>query len=82
VVITGVYAAAEPPIPGVDERLIVDAVRRRGRAGLTVHRIPELNEVTNFVGGRLKQGAVELTLGAGSITKLADEILKLLSEVK
>lgn len=82
VVITGVYAAAEPPIPGVDERLIVDAVRRRGRAGLTVHHIPELNEVTNFIGGQLKRGDVVLTLGAGSITKLADEILKLLGENK
>ncbi len=81
-VITEIYAAAEPPIPGVDEGLIVNAVRRRGRAGLAVHHIPKLNEVPNFISGQLKRGDVVLTLGAGSITKLADEILKLLGEVK
>ncbi|MGB9742194.1 MAG: UDP-N-acetylmuramate--L-alanine ligase [candidate division WOR-3 bacterium] len=80
VVITGIYAAAEPPIPGVDEQMIVAAVRSRGRPGLTVHHQPELSAAAEFVVPRLKRGDVVLTLGAGSITRLADELLKLIRE--
>lgn len=77
VIITGIYAAAEPPIPGVDERLIVEAVKTHGRPGLSVHHIPELSAVPEFLLSRVKPNDVLLTLGAGSITYLADEILKM-----
>uniref|UniRef100_A0A7V3PTW1 UDP-N-acetylmuramate--L-alanine ligase n=1 Tax=candidate division WOR-3 bacterium TaxID=2052148 RepID=A0A7V3PTW1_UNCW3 len=80
VLITGIYAAAEPPIPGVDERLILEAIRCRGRTGLTVHHLPELEEVPKFVVPRLKAGDVVLTLGAGSITRMADTVLKFIRE--
>lgn len=75
VVITGVYAAAEPPIPGVDEKLILDAIETRGRKGIVLHHIPELKDVLDFIVPRINDGDVILTLGAGSITNLADEIL-------
>lgn len=80
VIITGIYAAAEPPIPGVDERLIVEAIKRRGRKGLSVHHIPELKEVPKFILPMLKPKDIVLTLGAGNIVTLADEILKLIRE--
>jgi UDP-N-acetylmuramate--alanine ligase len=80
VVITGIYAAAEPPIPGVDEQLIVAAIKNRGRTGLAVHHQPELSAVPGFIVPKLKKGDVVLTLGAGSITRLADEILRLIRE--
>ncbi len=76
VVITGVYPAAEPPIPGVDERLIVDAIKTRGRTGLIVHHIPELNDVPDFLCPQFKKGDVVLTLGAGSITHLTEVLIK------
>ncbi len=76
VVITAVYPAAEPPIPGVDERLIIESIRAKGRAGLTVHHIPDLDRVPEFLRTRLRSGDVVLTLGAGSITHLAEAILK------
>lgn len=82
VLITPIYAAAEPPIPGVDERLILEAVQRRGRRGLTVHHMPDLKTAADFIVRRLQPGNVVLTLGAGSITSLADEILRLLGERK
>ncbi|MEO0004764.1 MAG: UDP-N-acetylmuramate--L-alanine ligase [candidate division WOR-3 bacterium] len=75
VVITGIYAAAEPPIPGVDETLIIDAIKRLGKKDLILYHIPELQDVLDFLLPRLKENDVVLTLGAGSITLLADEIL-------
>ncbi len=80
VIITGIYAAAEEPIPGVDESLIVEAIKRRGRQGLIVHHIPELNDVPDFLCPRLAKGDVVLTLGAGSITHLTEELIKRIGE--
>lgn len=80
VIVTGIYPAGEAAIPGVDETLIVDAVKRRGRSGLVVHDISELGSVPEFLCSRLKGDEVILTLGAGSITNLAGEVLKMLRE--
>ncbi|MGQ9678084.1 MAG: UDP-N-acetylmuramate--L-alanine ligase [bacterium] len=78
VIVTGIYAAGEASLPGVDETLIIDAVKRKGRSGLVVHHIPDLNTVPEFLRVRLKRDDVILTLGAGSITHLVREILKML----
>lgn len=75
VVITGLYAASEPPIPGVDERLIVEQVKRRGRSGLVLHHIPRREDIPEFIKEWARPGDVVLTLGAGSIWKTGDEIL-------
>ncbi|MEO0079735.1 MAG: UDP-N-acetylmuramate--L-alanine ligase [candidate division WOR-3 bacterium] len=75
VVITSIYAASEPQIPGVDETLIVNAIRERGRAGLVVHHVAELADVVPMLVKRLKPADVVLTLGAGSITTLAERLL-------
>lgn len=80
VIITRIYPAAEPPIPNVDELLIVQEIQKNSRPGLIVHHIPELNQVPDFL-KRLTadsryQKTIILTLGAGSITHLAEEILK------
>jgi UDP-N-acetylmuramate--alanine ligase len=80
VIITGIYGAGESALPGVDERLIIDAVKRKSRPGLVVHHIPDLNSVPEFLQLRLQRNDVVLTLGAGSITSLAKEILQKLKE--
>jgi len=78
VIITRIYAASEAPIPGVDETLIVNAIREQGRPGLLVEHVPELAGVVPLLVKRLKPGDVVLTLGAGSITSLAGELLEAL----
>lgn len=75
VVMARVYAASEPPIEGVSEQLLLDSARATGRSGLVLHHVPELADIPRFLAGRLKEGDVVLTLGAGSVTHLADEIL-------
>ena len=74
VVVTDIYGAREDPRPGVTSKLVVDAIQRHdrerpvywlpGRAGLAA-RVREL----------LRDGDLCLTLGAGDITSLPDELL-------
>jgi UDP-N-acetylmuramate--alanine ligase len=78
VVVTRLYAASEPAIEGVDERVILAAIREKGRAGLVLHHVAEMDEVPAFLAGRLKPGDVVLTMGAGNIAALADRILEAL----
>ena len=75
VVVTGLYAASEPPIPGVDEKLILEQIKTNGRSGLVLHHLPDLAEVPGFVKEWTRSGDVVLTLGAGSIWRTGDEIL-------
>lgn len=78
IIVTRLYPASETPIPGVDETIVVEAIRRRGRTGLTVHHLSELDQVPAFLASRARTGDVILTQGAGNIAPLADSILEAL----
>ncbi len=73
--VTGVYAASEQPLPGVDEQMIIKAVKKKGRKDLEVHHVPELDDVPGFVKEHARAGDVVLTLGAGSICRTGEKIL-------
>ncbi len=78
-VITDVYGAGEQPVPGVTGKSVVDgllAARPRAR----VAYLPKRGEVADFVAGRVDPGDLVLTIGAGDITMLADEVLHALTE--
>lgn len=75
VVVTRVYPASEQPIPGVDERLILDAIREHGRSGIELHHVPDMGQLAVFVSKRAGEGDIVLTLGAGTIWKTGEEIL-------
>ncbi len=73
-VVTDVYHAFETPRPGVSGYLIVRAVlEHRPRA--RVAYLPDRATIAPYVRARLRPGDVCLTLGAGDITTLADELL-------
>jgi UDP-N-acetylmuramate--alanine ligase len=75
VVITDVYDAGEQPIPGVSGKLLVDAlaeVRPSGRMAF----LPRRGDVVRFLEREVRDGDLVLTLGAGDITMLADEVLE------
>ncbi len=75
VIVTGIYAASEPAIEGVDEKLIIDAVKSGGRKDLEVHHLPELADVPDFLKKKVKSGDIILTLGAGSICRTGEKVL-------
>lgn len=74
VVLTDVYASGEPPRPGVTGKLVADAVLdadpRRDVAYL-----PHREDLRLYLEARLRSGDLCLTLGAGDLTTLPDELL-------
>jgi len=70
--VTEVYAAGEAPIPGADGRAICRAVRSRGLIEpIFVERADDLPEALR---GVLRDGDVVLTMGAGNIGAVAQEL--------
>ncbi len=73
VVVTDVYAAGEPTIPGISGRLVADAVAA-ARPPATVHYAASRDELRALVASLLRPGDVCVTLGAGDLTTLPDEL--------
>ena len=73
-VVTEIYPAGEPARPGVSGRLVADAVRD-AHPGARVEWIPERRDVVSFLRRELRPGDLCLTLGAGDLTTLPDELL-------
>ena len=65
VVVTGIYAAGEPPIEGVTGALIADSVRVQGHAH--VRYIAEAGRVAEALAPELAPADVVMTLGAGDV---------------
>jgi UDP-N-acetylmuramate--alanine ligase len=75
VVVTDVFAAGEAPLPGVSGRVVADAVRG-ARPGREVHYVAGRGELAARVAGLLRPGDLCLTLGAGDLTSLPDELME------
>jgi UDP-N-acetylmuramate--alanine ligase len=74
-VVTDVYSAGEPPVPGVSGLLVADAVRAHDPR-LPVEYAPSWEELREVVASMLRPGDLCLTLGAGDLTALPDELLE------
>ena len=74
-VVTEIYPAGERLRPGVSGRLIVDAVRD-AHPSARVEWLPERADVVAFLRSELRPGDLCLTLGAGDLTTLPDELLE------
>lgn len=77
VIITEVYSAGEPPIEELNgEKLAQNISQRRDN----VFFIDNLEDIKTFILNTLKKGDVILTLGAGNITTISENLSKYLSE--
>ena len=74
IVVTDVYGAGEQPIPGVSGHSVVDGVLA-ARPRARVAYLPRPGDVPAFLAGRAEQGDLVLTIGAGDVTMLADEMI-------
>jgi UDP-N-acetylmuramate--alanine ligase len=74
-VVTDVYGAGEAPVPGVSGLLIADAVRAQDPR-LPVVYVPTWEELHRVVSSMVRPGDLCLTLGAGDLTTLPDELLE------
>ena len=73
-VVTNVYASGETPLPGVTGKLIVDAVLDK-RPWDSVAWMPSLDDAAGWLTTRLRPGDLCLTLGAGDLTSLPDQVM-------
>jgi UDP-N-acetylmuramate--alanine ligase len=69
-----IYAAGESPIAGVSGRSVVESARQQGFRH--VEFAPDAATAVAAAVGEVQAGDVVLTLGAGDVWKVGDEILK------
>jgi UDP-N-acetylmuramate--alanine ligase len=74
VIVLPIYAASEQPIPGVTAELLASHIE-----GPQVRFIPEFPVAVVAAAAQAKEGDLVLTLGAGSVSQLAPQILAALS---
>jgi UDP-N-acetylmuramate--alanine ligase len=72
-VVTDIYPAGEAPRPGVTGKLIVDAVLD-AHPWHRVAYLPRRGELVRFLASELRPGDLCLTLGAGDLTSLPDDV--------
>ena len=69
VYVMDVYPAGEKPMKGVSSRLILDSMKKSGVAGMAFPGALEMAK-------QLKPGDVVLTLGAGDVWKVGEDLLR------
>jgi UDP-N-acetylmuramate--alanine ligase len=74
VVVLPIYAASEEPIPGVTAERLADRIRKQ-QGGPCVDLAPEFATAVSVVAANARDGDMILTLGAGSVSQLAPQIL-------
>ncbi|MBN2184118.1 MAG: UDP-N-acetylmuramate--L-alanine ligase [Candidatus Krumholzibacteriota bacterium] len=74
VFITSIFPAGEHPIPGIDGELVYRSALEGGAKRVTY--IPEWDHFRDAVFDSLREGDLLLTLGAGNIYLLGEELLK------
>jgi UDP-N-acetylmuramate--alanine ligase len=73
-VLTDIYAAGEDRIEGVSGEAVYDALRRRGHAD--VRFVPVRADVAAALLPHLRGGDMVVTLGAGDVHKVGDDLLQ------
>ncbi len=76
--VSEVYAAGEQPVTGADARSLCAAIRQRGKVNPIF--VEDIDDVDSELASVLHDGDVLLTLGAGSVGRVASELPQKLQE--
>lgn len=76
--VTDIYAASEKPIEGVTAEILAENIRKYGHKN--ANYIGDVETAADKVLPSLQEGDLVITLGAGTITRLSDEILEKLKQ--
>ncbi|MDQ1640436.1 MAG: UDP-N-acetylmuramate--alanine ligase [Pyrinomonadaceae bacterium] len=76
--ITDIYAASEDPIEGTTAETLTAAIKRFGHKD--VRYIGALENAATTLRDYVQPGDLVLTLGAGTVSRVSDQLLELLSE--
>jgi UDP-N-acetylmuramate--alanine ligase len=77
VVVLGIYAAREDPLPGVTGELVAAAVRDR-LPGDAVRYVEAVTDAPAVLAGIVRPGDLVVTLGAGDVTAVGPSLARLL----
>jgi UDP-N-acetylmuramate--alanine ligase len=77
---TEVYAASEEPLEGVSGRVLLEEVRRHGQRH-TLY-IADVEAIASELPPLLQENDLVLTLGAGNIVKVGEDLLLLLENLQ
>jgi len=72
--VTDIYAASEQPIEGITAEILTENIRQYGHKN--ANYVGDVESAAEKVLPFLQEGDLVITLGAGSITRLSDEILE------
>ncbi|MBP7950582.1 MAG: UDP-N-acetylmuramate--L-alanine ligase [Verrucomicrobiales bacterium] len=79
VFVLDVYAASEPPIPGISGQTVVDEIEAVEGDRVKVRFLPDREVAHHAVGNFLREGDLLITLGAGNVheigTRLTEDLL-------
>jgi len=73
-IIAPIYSANEEPINGVSENLIFEGVKKQGHKNVLMMK--DKQEILEYLVKSVKANDVVLTLGAGDIWKVGEELIK------
>ena len=77
IIITDIYSANEPPIEGIDARCVSDKIKEYS-PHKQVNFLPK-EEIAAHISKIIKPDDLVITLGAGDITKICDELVERLT---
>ncbi len=78
--VTDIYAASEEPLEGVTAEALVEAIKRYGHK--EVHYTGALETAAGMLLKQVRPGDMVITLGAGNVHRIGEELLGLLKEKK
>ena len=76
--LTGIYAASEDPLPGVNVEDLSEGIKGHGHKDVTL--VPEKDRIVERLLPRLRPGDMVFTLGAGDVWKVGEALIKRLKE--
>jgi UDP-N-acetylmuramate--alanine ligase len=76
--LTDIYAASESPIEGITSEILTGKIKQYGHKN--VQYIGDIETAAERVSEQLREGDLVITLGAGSVTKLSEQILEILKK--
>ena len=74
VIVTDIYSAGENPIENVTSSLVADSIRRQACEMVRVIELHTLDAVVKRLKSVIRPGDIIITLGAGDVHKVAEEI--------
>ncbi len=77
-VVMDIYPAGEEPIPGVDAKVLAEGIAGHGHKD--THYLPDRDAALAHLLGEVREGDIVITLGAGNIWQVAQELGRRLRE--